>query len=194
MQCGSSLHAKAQASGRGACPARTHCRATPQVVVIGPYRSGKSFLLNQMLGVKCGGWDSLVAGGGVCVDWGPAWAYAGSARAAQPARHSMPGPPSAMGGLLLAAARPCWRLAEPPGLATLPADEGFGVGHQRVTQTKGVWMWGEPMPVTVDGRTINVSSGRGGRGEGGLLRLAGSGVGAAGGAAAAAGTGAYVGE
>ncbi|CAL8460728.1 g259 [Coccomyxa elongata] len=46
------------------------------VVVIGPYRSGKSFLLNQLLGVGC--------------------------------------------------------------------DEGFGVGHTRSTQTKGVWVWGEP--------------------------------------------------
>ena len=26
-------------------------------------------------------------------------------------------------------------------------DEGFGVGHTRKTQTKGVWMWGEPMVV-----------------------------------------------
>ncbi len=24
------------------------------------------------------------------------------------------------------------------------ADEGFGVGHTRSTQTKGVWVWGEP--------------------------------------------------
>ncbi|CAK0744999.1 hypothetical protein CVIRNUC_001589 [Coccomyxa viridis] len=46
------------------------------VVVIGPYRSGKSFLLNQLLGVGC--------------------------------------------------------------------DEGFGVGHTRNTQTKGVWLWGQP--------------------------------------------------
>ena len=46
------------------------------VVVIGPYRSGKSFLLNQLLGVPCG--------------------------------------------------------------------EGFGVGHTRQTETKGVWVWGEP--------------------------------------------------
>lgn len=45
------------------------------VVVIGPYRSGKSFLLNQLLGVSCG--------------------------------------------------------------------VGFGVGHTRDTQTKGVWLWGE---------------------------------------------------
>ena len=37
------------------------------------------------------------------------------------------------------------------------ADEGFGVGHTRVTQTKGVWMWGEPVPVTSGGRTVNVS-------------------------------------
>lgn len=49
------------------------------VVVIGPYRSGKSFLLNQLLGVGC--------------------------------------------------------------------DEGFGVGHTRNTQTKGVWFWGSPVPV-----------------------------------------------
>ena len=56
------------------------------VVVIGPYRSGKSFLLNQMLGVSCG--------------------------------------------------------------------EGFGVGHTRKTETKGVWIWGEPM--TVDGDEVNV--------------------------------------
>ena len=27
------------------------------------------------------------------------------------------------------------------------ADEGFGVGHTRKTQTKGVWMWGEPLLV-----------------------------------------------
>ena len=56
------------------------------VVVIGPYRSGKSFLLNQMLGVSCG--------------------------------------------------------------------EGFGVGHTRKTETKGVWVWGEPM--IVDGDEVNV--------------------------------------
>ena len=49
------------------------------VVVIGPYRSGKSFLLNQLLGVPC--------------------------------------------------------------------DEGFGVGHTRKTETKGVWMWSEPTVV-----------------------------------------------
>lgn len=27
------------------------------------------------------------------------------------------------------------------------ADEGFGVGHTRKTQTKGVWMWGSPVTV-----------------------------------------------
>ena len=31
------------------------------------------------------------------------------------------------------------------GVAT--ADEGFGVGHTRSTQTKGVWVWGEPQPL-----------------------------------------------
>ena len=29
------------------------------VVVIGPYRSGKSFLLNQLLGVPCSEWTQL---------------------------------------------------------------------------------------------------------------------------------------
>ena len=29
----------------------------------------------------------------------------------------------------------------------MPADEGFGVGHQRATQTRGVWLWGEPLTV-----------------------------------------------
>ncbi|GMH33914.1 hypothetical protein BSKO_01748 [Bryopsis sp. KO-2023] len=50
------------------------------VVVIGPYRSGKSFLLDQLLNVSC--------------------------------------------------------------------NEGFGVGHTRNTQTKGVWVWSEPTTVS----------------------------------------------
>ncbi|CAL5219282.1 g1085 [Coccomyxa viridis] len=60
------------------------------VVVIGPYRSGKSFLLNQLLGVGC--------------------------------------------------------------------DEGFGVGHTRNTQTKGVWLWGQPdvVPAGSDGVTTAI--------------------------------------
>lgn len=62
------------------------------VVIIGPYRSGKSFTLNQLLSVGC--------------------------------------------------------------------TEGFGVGHERVTQTKGVWFWGDPVPVKMeDGSTLNVRSG-----------------------------------
>ena len=61
------------------------------VVVIGPYRSGKSFTLNQLLGVGC--------------------------------------------------------------------DEGFGVGHTRQTQTKGIWIWGEAVPIKSKGgeESINVS-------------------------------------
>lgn len=50
------------------------------IVVIGPYRSGKSFLLNQLLNVTC--------------------------------------------------------------------DKGFGVGHFRETQTKGIWIWGQPIIIT----------------------------------------------
>ncbi|KAK9684858.1 hypothetical protein RND81_10G237400 [Saponaria officinalis] len=58
------------------------------VAVIGPYRSGKSFLLNQLLSLSC--------------------------------------------------------------------DEGFGVGHMRDTKTKGIWVWGTPIEVTVDGVKTSV--------------------------------------
>lgn len=58
------------------------------VAVIGPYRSGKSFLLNQLL--------------------------------------------------------------------SLPCDKGFGVGHMRDTKTKGIWVWGDPVDVVVDGIKVSV--------------------------------------
>ncbi|KAG8389279.1 hypothetical protein BUALT_Bualt02G0212400 [Buddleja alternifolia] len=58
------------------------------VAVIGPYRSGKSFLLNQLLSLSC---------------------Y-----------------------------------------------EGFGVGHMRDTKTKGIWVWGTPVEVDIDGVKTSV--------------------------------------
>ncbi|XWS31502.1 hypothetical protein CRYUN_Cryun23aG0081700 [Craigia yunnanensis] len=58
------------------------------VAVIGPYRSGKSFLLNQLLSLSC---------------------Y-----------------------------------------------EGFGVGHMRDTKTKGVWVWGTPLELDIDGVRTSV--------------------------------------
>ncbi|KHG20613.1 Guanylate-binding 5 [Gossypium arboreum] len=58
------------------------------VAVIGPYRSGKSFLLNQLLSLSC--------------------------------------------------------------------DEGFGVGHMRDTKTKGIWVWGTPLEVDIDGVRTSV--------------------------------------
>ncbi|KAL6214635.1 hypothetical protein ACLB2K_014067 [Fragaria x ananassa] len=58
------------------------------VAVIGPYRSGKSFLLNQLLSLSC---------------------Y-----------------------------------------------EGFGVGHMRDTKTKGIWVWGTPIEVDIDGVRTSV--------------------------------------
>ncbi|VAI23739.1 unnamed protein product [Triticum turgidum subsp. durum] len=58
------------------------------VSVIGPYRSGKSFLLNQLLSLSC--------------------------------------------------------------------DKGFGVGHMRDTKTKGIWIWGTPVEVYVDGSKVSV--------------------------------------
>ncbi|PKA59769.1 hypothetical protein AXF42_Ash011893 [Apostasia shenzhenica] len=56
--------------------------------VIGPYRSGKSFLLNQLL--------------------------------------------------------------------SLPCDKGFGVGHMRDTKTKGIWVWGDPIDLVIDGVKVSV--------------------------------------
>ncbi|XP_028788598.1 guanylate-binding protein 4-like [Neltuma alba] len=58
------------------------------VGVIGPYRSGKSFLLNQLLSLSC---------------------Y-----------------------------------------------EGFGVGHMRDTKTKGIWVWGTPIELDIDGVRTSV--------------------------------------
>ncbi|CAL9052352.1 unnamed protein product [Musa banksii] len=58
------------------------------VAVIGPYRSGKSFLLNQLLSLSC--------------------------------------------------------------------DEGFGVGHMRDTKTKGMWVWGTPVDLDVDGTKVSI--------------------------------------
>ncbi|CAD6207066.1 unnamed protein product [Miscanthus lutarioriparius] len=58
------------------------------VGVIGPYRSGKSFLLNQLLSLSC--------------------------------------------------------------------DKGFGVGHMRDTKTKGIWIWGTPVEMVVDGSKVSV--------------------------------------
>ncbi|KAL3517630.1 hypothetical protein ACH5RR_020219 [Cinchona calisaya] len=58
------------------------------VAVIGPYRSGKSFLLNQLLSLSC--------------------------------------------------------------------NEGFGVGHMRDTKTKGIWVWGTPLELDIDGIKTSV--------------------------------------
>ncbi|KAL8158865.1 hypothetical protein V2J09_000402 [Rumex salicifolius] len=58
------------------------------VAVIGPYRSGKSFLLNQLLSLSC--------------------------------------------------------------------NEGFGVGHMRDTKTKGIWVWGTPIQMKVNGEKMSV--------------------------------------
>ena len=32
-----------------------------------------------------------------------------------------------------------------------PADKGFGVGHTRATQTKGIWLWAAPQEAQVPG-------------------------------------------
>jgi hypothetical protein len=82
-------HTKLELSNDGLSVLRSIKGLVAPIVVIGPYRSGKSFTLNQLLGVGC--------------------------------------------------------------------DEGFGVGHTRNTQTKGVWVWGQPIPVkSPTGETINI--------------------------------------
>ena len=38
-----------------------------------------------------------------------------------------------------------------------PADEGFGVGHTRDTETKGIWMWSKPqMKTSPDGTETSI--------------------------------------
>ncbi|DBA92145.1 TPA: hypothetical protein ACH3X1_015866 [Trebouxia sp. C0004] len=79
-------HTKLSVSEEGLEALRSIPGPVVPVVVIGPYRSGKSFLLNQLLGVGC--------------------------------------------------------------------TEGFGVGHTRSTQTKGVWVWGEPQKLPLADKTL----------------------------------------
>ncbi|RVX20623.1 putative ribonuclease H protein [Vitis vinifera] len=74
--------------------------------VIGPYRSGKSFLLNQLLSLSC---------------------YEGAAFTTV-------------------------KTLFPFGfLFFLFHGMGFGVGHMRDTKTKGIWVWGTPIEMDIDG-------------------------------------------
>ncbi|WMV36215.1 hypothetical protein MTR67_029600 [Solanum verrucosum] len=68
------------------------------VAVIGPYRSGKSFLLNQLLSLSCN----------EAIDF---WSSALT---------------------------------------------GFGVGHMRDTKTKGIWVWGTPIELDINGVKTSV--------------------------------------
>lgn len=82
-------HTKLKLSQEGLDVLRSIKGPVAPVAVIGPYRSGKSFTLNQLMKVPC--------------------------------------------------------------------DEGFGVGHSRKTQTKGIWFWGKPMEVQGDnGEKVNL--------------------------------------
>ncbi|KAF4346428.1 hypothetical protein G4B88_018399 [Cannabis sativa] len=81
-------HTKLQLSREGLEAIRRITTPIAAVAVIGPYRSGKSFLLNQLLSLSC--------------------------------------------------------------------SEGFGVGHMRDTKTKGIWVWGTPREMTIDGVKTSV--------------------------------------
>lgn len=81
-------HTKLRLSQEGLEAIRRITNPIAIVGVIGPYRSGKSFLLNQLL--------------------------------------------------------------------SLPCDKGFGVGHMRDTKTKGIWVWGTPVEMTIDGVKVSV--------------------------------------
>ena len=48
-------HSQLRLADEGVALLRSFQGPVAPVVVIGPYRSGKSFLLNQLLGVSCGG-------------------------------------------------------------------------------------------------------------------------------------------
>lgn len=81
-------HTKLRLSTEGLEAIRRITNPIAAVAVIGPYRSGKSFLLNQLLSLSC---------------------Y-----------------------------------------------EGFGVGHMRDTKTKGIWVWGTPVEMDIDGVKTSV--------------------------------------
>ncbi|CAN0886761.1 Guanylate-binding protein 4 [Linum grandiflorum] len=81
-------HTKLRLSSEGLEAIRRIKNPIAAVAVIGPYRSGKSFLLNQLLSLSC--------------------------------------------------------------------DEGFGVGHMRDTKTKGIWVWGTPIELDVNGQKTSV--------------------------------------
>ncbi|XP_014753136.1 guanylate-binding protein 4 isoform X3 [Brachypodium distachyon] len=81
-------HTKLRLSEQGLEAIRRIENPIAVVAVIGPYRSGKSFLLNQLLSLSC--------------------------------------------------------------------DKGFGVGHMRDTKTKGIWTWGAPIEMDVDGTKVSV--------------------------------------
>lgn len=81
-------HTKLRLSREGLEAIRRITTPIAAVAVIGPYRSGKSFLLNQLLSLSC---------------------Y-----------------------------------------------EGFGVGHMRDTKTKGIWVWGTPIEVDINGVKTSV--------------------------------------
>ena len=102
------------------------------IAVIGPYRSGKVGLLAK--------WPWKQAG--VI----PGWHQSG---------RGPPAPaPNTRSALHPATPLQSFTLNQLMGVG---CDEGFGVGHTRLTQTKGVWLWGEPVPVTLpNGETTNV--------------------------------------
>ncbi|WJX78938.1 hypothetical protein P8452_62112 [Trifolium repens] len=81
-------HTKLRLSEEGLKAIERITNPIASVAVIGPYRSGKSFLLNQLLSLSC---------------------Y-----------------------------------------------EGFGVGHMRDTKTKGIWIWGTPIDLEIDGVKTSV--------------------------------------
>ncbi|CAK7346497.1 unnamed protein product [Dovyalis caffra] len=81
-------HTKLRLSNEGLEAIKRITNPVAAVAVIGPYRSGKSFLLNQLLSLSC---------------------Y-----------------------------------------------EGFGVGHMRDTKTKGIWVWGTPIELDINGVKTSV--------------------------------------
>ena len=119
------------------------------VVVIGPYRSGKSFLINQMLNTSCGAHMTRAE---------LAMAMACSRCSCVCGMHTVSPGGCALCTMHCGHCRPLLSLVRSTGhttssmcwssQATRSAEAGMVVGHQRTTQTRGVWLWSKAIPAS----------------------------------------------
>jgi hypothetical protein len=116
------------------------------VVIIGPYRSGKSFTLNQLIETSCG--ETLPRARA------PATGHSAAASTAySQSCHALRCLQRCSSGSFQACTLGAARL-----LHLAPADMGFGVGHTRATETKGIWIWGQPIPLAGGDAAVSAGS------------------------------------